>query len=166
MLKIGHRGAAGLAPENTEAGFKKAVELGLDMIELDVQLTKDNKLVVIHDYDLQRAAGVEAKVADLTLDKLKQIDIGSYFAAEYADQRIMTLREVIELVGDELMINIELKMIAEREQILIDEVKEILRQENFVDRAIISSFNHCYIKKFGPQFKTAILINSYPTDVV
>ncbi|MFO7818666.1 MAG: glycerophosphodiester phosphodiesterase family protein [Halanaerobacter sp.] len=166
MLKIGHRGAVGLAPENTAAGFKKAVDLNLDMVELDLQLTKDEKVVVIHDYDLQRVAGVEVKVADLTLAELQQIDIGSYFAVEYADQRIMTLREVIELVGDELMINIELKMIAEREQILIDEVKEILRQENFVDRAIISSFNHCYIKKFGPEFKTAVLINSHPVDPV
>ncbi|MGM0369901.1 MAG: glycerophosphodiester phosphodiesterase [Bacillota bacterium] len=166
MLKIGHRGTAGLRPENTRVGFEKAIELGLDMVELDIQLTKDNQIVVIHDYDLQRVAGVEAKVEDLTLAELQQIDVGSYFSPKYAGQRVMTLREVIELAGDELMLNIELKMIVEREQMLIEEVKEILRQENFVDRAIISSFNHYYIKKLGPEFKTAILINSHPVDPV
>ncbi|MBM7555458.1 glycerophosphodiester phosphodiesterase [Halanaerobacter jeridensis] len=166
MLKIGHRGTAALAPENTAAGFKKAIDMNLDMVELDVQLTKDEEVVVIHDYDLQRVAGVDAKIADLTLDQLKEIDVASYFAADYAEQRVMTLTEVIELVRNELMLNIELKMIAEKEQILIDKVKKILRQENFIGQVIISSFNHCYVKEFGPEFKTAVLINSHPVDVV
>ena len=166
MIKIGHRGAAALAPENTAAGFKKAIDMDLDMVELDVQLTKDEEVVVIHDYDLQRVAGVDAKIADLTLDQLKEIDVASYFAADYTEQRVMTLTEVIELVRNELMLNIELKMIAEKEQILIDKVKDVLREENFIDQAIISSFNHCYIKEFGPEFKTAVLINSHPVDPV
>mgnify|MGYP006274706057 CR=1 FL=1 len=166
MLKIGHRGAAGLAPENTKAAFEKALELGLDMVELDIQLTKDNQIVVIHDYDLQRVAGMNSKVKELTLAQLREIDIGSYFASEFSEQRMMTLKEVINLLRNELMINIEIKMLDEKVNILINKLKQLLKEENFKDQVVVSSFNHCYLQKFDSEFKTAILINSHPVDPV
>ena len=166
MIKIGHRGAAGLAPENTKAGFKKAIELGLDMIELDIQLTKDNQIVVVHDYNLERIAGVSSKINELTLKQLKEIDIGSYFGDQFSDQRIMTLKEVISVVKTKLMLNIEIKMLEDKSQLLINKLKQLLTEENFIDQVIISSFNHCYLQELGPEFKTAILINSHPVDPV
>ena len=166
MLKIGHRGAAGLVPENTKAAFEKALELGLDMVELDIQLTKDNQIVVIHDYDLQRVAGMNSKVKELTLAQLREIDIGSYFASEFSEQRMMTLKEVINLLRNELMINIEIKMLDEKVNILINKLKQLLKEENFKDQVVVSSFNHCYLQKFDSEFKTAILINSHPVDPV
>jgi len=78
-LIIGHRGAKGIAPENSLSGFKKAVELGIDGIELDVHLTKDGKLIVIHDMDLQRLAGLRVPIKQLTFKELKEYDISKFF---------------------------------------------------------------------------------------
>ena len=78
-LIIGHRGAKGIAPENSLCGFKKAIELGIDGIELDVHLTKDGKLIVIHDMDLQRLAGLRISVKQFTFKELKEYDISKFF---------------------------------------------------------------------------------------
>ncbi|MEA3453813.1 MAG: glycerophosphodiester phosphodiesterase family protein [Candidatus Caldatribacteriota bacterium] len=78
-LIIGHRGAKGIAPENSLCGFKKAIELGIDGIELDVHLTKDGKLIVIHDMDLQRLVGLRISIKQLTFKELKEYDISKYF---------------------------------------------------------------------------------------
>ena len=73
-LIIGHRGAKGIAPENSLSGFKKAVELGIDGVELDVHLTKDGKLVVIHDMNLKRLTGLKISLRQLTSECLRAID--------------------------------------------------------------------------------------------
>lgn len=78
-LIIGHRGAKGIAPENTLSGFKKAIELGIDGVELDVHLTKDGKLIVIHDMGLKRLAGLKIPVRQLTFKELKKYDISELF---------------------------------------------------------------------------------------
>ena len=78
-LIIGHRGAKGIAPENSLYGFKKAIELGIDGIELDVHLTKDGKLIVIHDMGLQRLAGLRIPIKQLTFKELKEYDISKFF---------------------------------------------------------------------------------------
>jgi glycerophosphoryl diester phosphodiesterase len=78
-LIIGHRGAKGIAPENSLSGFKKAVELGIDGIELDVHLTKDGKLIVIHDIDLKRLTGLRIPIKQLTFKELKKYDISKFF---------------------------------------------------------------------------------------
>ena len=78
-LIIGHRGAKGIAPENSLSGFKKAVELGIDGIELDVHLTKDGKLVVIHDMDLKRLSGLKIPIKQFTFEELKKYDISELF---------------------------------------------------------------------------------------
>ena len=118
-LVIGHRGAAGLAPENTLAAFKRACELGVDAIELDVLASADGQLVVHHDFKLKPeiarsadgawiASGSQPAVKDLTLAQLKAYDIGrlqpkTSYAARYPEQtaadgeRIPTFKEVIEL---------------------------------------------------------------------
>jgi len=78
-LIIGHRGAKGIAPENSLSGFKKAVELGIDGIELDVHFTKDGKLIVIHDIDLKRLTGLRIPIKQLTFKELKKYDISKFF---------------------------------------------------------------------------------------
>ena len=78
-LIIGHRGAKGIAPENSLFGFKKAIELGIDGIELDVHLTKDGKLIVIHDMDLKRLTGLKIPINQLTFKELKEYDISKFF---------------------------------------------------------------------------------------
>jgi len=78
-LIIGHRGAKGIAPENSLSGFKKAIELGIDEVELDVHLTQDEKLVVIHDMDLKRFSGLKIPIKQLTLEELKKYNISEQF---------------------------------------------------------------------------------------
>src|SRR5919197_4354903 len=94
-LVVGHRGAMGYAPENTLASFELAVEQGADVVELDVHLSRDGQVVVIHDEQLDRTTDGRGLVGDRTLDELKRLDAGSWFDPRFAGQRIPTLHEVL-----------------------------------------------------------------------
>lgn len=98
MLIIGHRGAAGIEPENTIRSFKKAESLGVDMIELDVRLSKDHQIMVIHGRNLKRLFGVNKAVADLTAMELKKIS---------AKREIPTLQEALENISVPLNIHVK-----------------------------------------------------------
>ncbi|WP_018247293.1 glycerophosphodiester phosphodiesterase [Orenia marismortui] len=163
MIKIGHRGLAGIAPENTKISFIKAIEYGLDMVELDIQLTKDRELVVFHDYNLQRIAAIDRRVEDMTLKELKEIDIGECFDMKFSGQRILDLEEVIRLLRGNLKINIEIKINRKEARFIADKLIAILDREDFQDQVIISSFDHKmikYIKSIIPTIKAAILVSS------
>ncbi len=141
MIKIGHRGASGIAPENTRSAFLKAIELGMDMVELDVQLSKDEELIVFHDKDLKRMAGVKRTVNSMDLLDLKALDIGSSFGDEFKGERIMTLKEVIELAKEKLSLNIEIKEMGRKRKLVVKKVIDLLEEEDFKSEVIISSFN-------------------------
>jgi glycerophosphoryl diester phosphodiesterase len=162
IIVYAHRGASAYAPENTMAAFKKALALGADGIELDVQLTKDNKLVVIHDYELQRVSNSKGMVKDKTLMELKELDFGSRFSKEYKDERIPTLEEVLELIeGWNGILNVEIKSAPNLSNEGVEEkVIEVLRKYDQISKTIISSFNHLTlikIKEIAADAKTAIL---------
>nr|WP_302477316.1 glycerophosphodiester phosphodiesterase [Ruegeria atlantica] len=106
---IGHRGAAALRPENTMASVLKAIEDGADWVEIDVQETADDVVIVAHDSDFMKLAGVNLKVWDATMEDIDQIDIGSWFGPEYADERTPTLRDVLEAAKGKAKVIIELK---------------------------------------------------------
>nr|WP_302478589.1 glycerophosphodiester phosphodiesterase [Ruegeria arenilitoris] len=106
---IGHRGAAAVRPENTMAAVLKAIEDGADWVEIDVQETADDVVIVAHDSDFMKLAGVNLKVRDATMEDVAQIDIGSWFGPEYADERTPTLREVLEAAKGKAKVIIELK---------------------------------------------------------
>lgn len=106
---IGHRGAAALRPENTMASVEKAIEDGADWVEIDVQETADGVVIVAHDSDFMKLAGVPTKVWDATMEDVATIDIGSWFDPEYADQRTPTLRDVLETAKCRSKVIIELK---------------------------------------------------------
>ena len=106
---IAHRGAAGSRPENTMAAVEKALDDGADWVEIDVQETADGVVVVAHDSDFMKLAGVDLKVWDATLDDLAGIDIGSWFDPAYANQRTPTLREVLQAAQGRGKVLIELK---------------------------------------------------------
>src|SRR5690625_6609337 len=108
-LIIAHRGASGNAPENTLAAFQLAVEEGADGIELDVHLSKDGELVVIHDDTLDRTTNGTGRVQDKDLDELKTYDAGSWFDSKFASERIPLLQEVIDILPDDVFLNVEIK---------------------------------------------------------
>ena len=93
VLLIAHRGASGHAPENTLAAFKKAVTLGTAFIETDLQLTRDARLVAIHDETVNRTTNGKGAVHDMTLAELRRLDAGSWFGSEFAGERILPLRK-------------------------------------------------------------------------
>jgi len=108
-MVIAHRGFSGEAPENTLAAFKKAIDLGSDMMELDVHFSKDGQVVVIHDDHLERTTNGRGKVADLTLQELKKLDAGSWLGSAFSGEQIPTLQEVLELAKGNILVNIEIK---------------------------------------------------------
>ena len=101
MTKIfAHRGSKGTHPENTLTSFKEAVRVGSDGIELDVHLTKDGHLVVIHDETVDRTTNGTGEIRNLTLAKIKAMDAGSWFHNTYAGEKIPTLEEVLLLLKE------------------------------------------------------------------
>jgi glycerophosphoryl diester phosphodiesterase len=109
-LLIAHRGGSLEAPENTLAAFRYAVELGVPYVELDVQMTRDGELVVIHDETLDRTTNGSGLVRDYTLEELRRFDAGSKFSHLYRGEPVPTLREIMELcVGAGVGVVVELK---------------------------------------------------------
>lgn len=130
-----HRAGAAVAPENTLAALRRAIEDGAQWAEIDVQLTADEQLAVIHDSDLIRVGGSDLRVANSTLDELRQIDVGSWFGPEFAGEHIASLEEFLEAAGTDIGLNIELKA-SRRDQIprLVERVLEAVRQADGVRR--------------------------------
>jgi len=106
---IAHRGASGAAPENTMASFQRAIDDKADWIELDVQENADDTIVVAHDSDFMKVARSDLKVWEATNESLRDLDIGGWYAPEYSNQRVPTLRQALELAKDKLGVVIELK---------------------------------------------------------
>lgn len=157
-----HRGASAYAPENTMAAFKKALEMGADGIELDVHLTLDEEVVVIHDHTINRTSNGSGWVKDMTIKELKCLDFGSWFGPEYKNERIPLLEEVLYLLSDrDIILNIEIKNAAfYYYEKLQQKVVDLLKKYNMINRVIISSFNHyslVEIKEIAPEIKTAPL---------
>lgn len=117
VLIIGHRGAMGYAPEHTLESFRLAVEMGVDYLEFDVQMTKDGVLVAIHDTDVSRTTNSKGEVKDLTIEEIKNLDAGSWFNGEYPQYyneqysgiKIPTVREIFEEFGSDVNYSIEIK---------------------------------------------------------
>ena len=151
---VGHRGTC-IEPENTLKAFKKAIDIGVDMIELDVRLSKDKIPVVIHDDDVNRTTNGRGKVNEMTLKELKKLDAGE-------GQQIPTLQEVIDLAKDKTKLLIELKTYA-----TIKPVVKLIKDNNMADSVMIASFGHVISKMFKeqiPGIKTGILMVALPVD--
>ena len=144
LLIIAHRGYRAKYPENTLVAFEEAIEAGADMIELDVLLTKDRKMVVIHDESLDRTTNAQGPVRDYTLSELKTLDAGSWFDARFKGERLPTLEEVLELVDKRIPVNIEIKRSAYEPHHPADAIEkqivELVTRKNAVENVLVSSF--------------------------
>lgn len=166
---IAHKGASGLAPENTMAAFKKALELGVDQIELDVRNTADEEIVVFHDQRLDRIARdtlgnkITGEVHDFTLEEIKQFDVGSWFDSQYKDERIPTLKEVLDLVNGQCKVLIEIKHMDHPHYHDFAEklVEVVLQEKNGEDWIILQSYEPIYldeVHELDPYIQTKALI--------
>lgn len=159
-LNFAHRGASYEAPENTLAAFLLAAELGADGVELDVHLSQDGEVVVIHDFALESTSNGQGLVRDKTLSALKQLDAGGWFDPSFSGLRIPTLQEVIDAVGDHLLLNIELKTKSLRDNGLAEAVVRTIEDNHLLDRVVVSSFNPLalrWIKQLNPWVSVGLL---------
>ena len=162
-LNFAHRGASAEAPENTLAAFLLAEELGADGIELDVQLSSDGELAVIHDFHLETTTDGTGPVRERTLPELKELDAGSRFDPAFAGQQIPTLQEVIDAVGHRLLLNIELKTASWRDDGLAAGVVRAIEDNHLLDQAVVSSFNPLalrWVNQLNPWISVGLLYDS------
>lgn len=143
---IAHRGFSAIAPENTLAAFQKAIAIGADYLELDVRLTKDDSLVVIHDESVDRTSSnnMKAKVNEMYFREIARVKAGysDKFDDQYSNEKIPTLREVLTMTKDKIKVAIELKVYGAE-----NEVINLVNQLGVADQVIIFSFYYPVLAK-------------------
>jgi glycerophosphoryl diester phosphodiesterase len=156
MMIMGHRGAAALEPENTLLSIRRAMDLGVDAVEVDVHLTRDKQIVVIHDETVERTTNGSGPVAGYDLDGIQKLDAGK-------GQRIPTLQEVIDLVRAKVRLVVELKGPGTEAP-----VTALIRENDFFQDSYVISFWHKMVqrvKQSEPRIKTGVLLVGCPVDV-
>ena len=164
---MAHRGASGAAPENTLAAIKRAIEDGADWVEIDVQETADGEVVVFHDSDFMRLSQNGLKIWDATMDDLKDIDIGSWFAPEFKDQRVPTLDQVLDVCKGKIGVNIELKYYGHDDQ-LEQKVAEIVEAHGMASEIVVMSLKIDMVRKMKsirPDWKVGLLMSVSAGDL-
>lgn len=132
-----HRGVPSLSPENTMISYRLAYDLGADMIETDVQLTKDNQLVIMHDTTVDRTTNGTGRVADLTLEEIKQLDAGIKYSEEFAGEKVPTFTEFLQAFkGQDIILLVELKGEGIEQQVI-----EEIEREGMADQIVLQSFS-------------------------
>ena len=162
-----HRGAAGKAPENTMAAFKQAIADKTDWIELDVQESKDGVVVVIHDSDVMKLAGVSPKIWESTVAELQQIDIGSWFDPAFTGEKIPTFKEVLQEVKGKVKVLIELKDYG-HDIALEQKVVDIVEEMGMSKDVAVMSLKPEQVKKIKalrPEWESGILLSKVVGDI-
>jgi len=168
-LIFGHRGAMANAPMNTLAAFQLAVEQGADGIELDVHLSQDEELVVVHDFTVDESTDGRGDVMHLTLAELKRLDAGGWFSADFADERIPTLDEVFAAFAGKLYFNVELKSRPADGRALETAVADCIRRHSMTEQTIVSSFDARRLQRFRaicPQVMMAYLHGAHVSPLM
>ncbi len=155
-LRIAHRGASGrgLAPENTLAAFEKALDIGVDMLEIDVRVTGDGQLIVLHDPSLDRTTDCEGIVRELGIEKIRQADAGH-------GERIPILREVFDLARHRAPVLLEIKS-----DFIAELVVQAIAEAQFAEQVVVQSFNPQTVervKRMAPHLPASLLIGELPT---
>jgi glycerophosphoryl diester phosphodiesterase len=181
VLNIAHRGGSSLAPENTLSAARKALAVGADMWELDVQFTADRELIVLHDSTLKRTSNVEDlfphrrpwQVHEFTLDEIRRLDFGSWFIERDPFGQIaagvVTKEEIESYVGEPAptleqalsftrehnwLVNLEIKDLSVRpgNNLIVDRIISLVKKLNMVDTVLVSSFNHDYLAQIAASY--------------
>lgn len=160
-VNYAHRGASGYCPENTMMAFERAIELGAEGIETDVQMTKDGQLVLIHDETLNRTTSGSGFVKDHTLEELKALDAGVWLGQEFAGIKIPTLEELLVLAKKtNILLNLEIKTGIVLYPGIEEKIINSVIAFGLKQKCILSSFNHYSMtacKEIDPQIKTGLL---------
>ncbi|MGM0545864.1 MAG: glycerophosphodiester phosphodiesterase [Bacteroidota bacterium] len=160
---IAHRGASAYYPENTMIAFEKAVELGANMIEIDIALSKDGVPVIFHDAKLNQHTNGKGRLRNFTLQELKKLDAGSWYSARYSGQKIPTLEEVLAFASGTIALNIEIKPVAVSnnfESGIEQKALQLVKKYNMENHVLFSSFDYRalhHLKELGPEIPVALL---------
>ena len=158
VVFVAHRGASGRghSPENTLPAFKEAIYIGVDCVECDVHCTKDGQIVVMHDATLDRTTNSKGNIADMTLEEIKKADAGSWFSSEFAETRIPTLGELLEITKGKVINVVEIK--AEN---ITEKVISEVEKAKAINDVILQSFSLQTVKAIqglNPKIPRALLI--------
>lgn len=140
-LVFGHRGAKAYAPMNTIPAFELALEQGAVGIELDVHLTRDGQVVIVHDFTVDRTSNGSGQVGDFTLEQIRKLDAGAWFDARFKGVQIPTLDEVFQQFGRDLYFNVEIKYEAETSNRIEYAVRDLIYQHKLQSKVVVSSFH-------------------------
>ena len=161
LLVIAHRGASADAPENTRAAILAAARAGASMVELDVQVTRDGRLVVFHDENLRRTTDGTGRVRALPYARLKRLDVGSWFHPRFAGERILLVSQVFRLVPQTMRINLELKR-TRASRLLVRQLRRILRRQS-CRRLLVSSFDERLLQRLAfTRLPLALICRRHP----
>lgn len=155
-----HRGDHRKAPENTIPAFEEAIKNGADGIELDVTQSRDGELIVVHDDNLARIAGVDQNVWDLTFDEIQQIDVGVSSGSGYAGTRIPSLRQVLELCNGKTRLYIELKYNGHETPDFVERVLQMIEDEKMEKECLVASFHYEFVeqvKALNPKITSGLI---------
>ena len=156
---IAHRGFSARAPENTVAAVLAAADVGAHMAEVDVSLTADGHLVLLHDEKVQRTTDGRGRIRDLPLAEVQRLDAGSWFSPEFAGEPIPTVEAVLGAAEDRILVNLEIKP-ETVDHGVVPAVVEVVRRLQMVDRVLISSFSPralAQAAELAPELRTAVL---------
>ena len=157
FINYAHRGASAYAPENTMVAFKKALEMGADGIELDLQETKDKKIVIFHDEIIDKKSNGKGRIKDYTFEELYNLDFGSWFSNEYKGEHIVLFEDFAkEFLKKDLVFAIELKDIGYEQEVL-----NIIKEYSNINNIYITSFKYEVlnnIRKIDKNIKISWLI--------
>lgn len=165
-IRIAHRGASGIAPENTLAAFNKAIEIGVDAVELDLHGTVDGEVVVIHDHSLDRTTDMCGLINQTTLADIKQADAGAWFHPQFKGETIPTLEEAVRCIANKSIAVLEIKDSSITQAV----VKKVIDM-SLLERVVIISFNISdvqTVRTIEPRIPTGWLIggNNGNTDPI
>lgn len=152
-LIFGHRGASANAPQNTLRAFHLAVEQGAAGIELDVHLTADGQLVVIHDFTVDHTTNGSGAVAEMTLEQIRMLDAGAWFSEAYQNTYVPTLQEVFEMLQGQSWVNVEIKAST---QGIEQAVAAAIEQYGMIEKVVISSFDPSIVRRFQSLMPQAL----------
>lgn len=158
---IAHRGFSSRAPENTVAAIERAIESGAPMVEIDVTMTADDRVILLHDETLDRTTTGTGPPTDLNLEAIRLLDAGSWFSEEFAGEPVPTLDEVLDTVDGRILLNIEIKSEAVQHGV-VAKVADLVADHGMIDQVVVSSFSPEALIRMGsanPAIVTVTLFN-------
>lgn len=156
-----HRGASKEAPENTLAAFSRAIDDMADYIELDVQMTSDGYIVVMHDTSAYRTTGVVKNISDMTYEEVRSLDAGYWFSEKYKGEKVPSFEEVLNLAKGKVKLNVEIKSSSESETVAKKVVK-LIQKYSMQDECVITSFDYdalIAVKNIDKDIQTGYILS-------